>query len=160
ALLERPGPLADGKTDVDRRIDDVVIAKGDLVRREGRAAARAVRDHLVALIEKSPIPNLPEAPPDGLDVVVRERHVRVVQIDPEADPLGQPVPVLDIGEHRLAAPLVELGDPIALDLLLRADPERALDLELDREAVAVPARLPRHVVAAHRLVPGEDVLED
>ena len=34
-----------------------------------------------------------------------------------------------------------------------------LDLELDRQAVAVPAALPRHEVAGHRLEPRVDVLE-
>ena len=43
-------------------------------------------------------------------------------------------------------------------LLLEA--ELPLDLELDREAVAVPAGLARHVVPAHRLVAREHVLED
>ena len=85
--------------------------------------------------------------------------VRVVEVDPEADPLGEPVPLLDVAEHRLAAALVELGDPVGLDLRLRGDPELALDLELDRQPVAVPAGLARHVVTAHRLVARVDVLE-
>ena len=38
--------------------------------------------------------------------------------------------------------------------------ELLLDLELDRQAVAVPARLARDEVAAHRLVAREHVLED
>ncbi len=91
--------------------------------------------------------------------VVGHRHVRVVEVDPEADPLGQPVPVLDVAEHRLAAALVELADPVVLDLGLRRDPELLLDLELDREAVAVPAGLAGYVVAAHRAVARVDVLE-
>ena len=137
-----------------------LVALRDLVRGERGAAARAVGDDLVALVEPPVVPDLAQRPPDRLDVVVVQRHVGVVEVDPEADPLGQPVPVLDVAEDRLAAALVELGDPELLDLLLGGDPELALDLELDRQPVAVPARLARHPVAAHRLVARVDVLED
>ena len=89
-----------------------------------------------------------------------EGAVGVVEVDPEADALGQPVPVLDVAEHRLAAAGVELGDPVGLDLSLRGDAQLALDLELHRQAVAVPAALARHLVAPHRAVAGVDVLED
>ena len=58
------------------------------------------------------------------------------------------LPVVDVAEDRIAAALVELGDAELLDLLLRGDPELLLDLELDREPVAVPAGLARDVVAA------------
>ncbi len=58
------------------------------------------------------------------------------------------------------AQLVELGDAVGLDLLLAVDAEAALDLELDGQAVRVPAGLARHAVAAHRLVAREEVLED
>ena len=130
------------------------------MRGERGAAARAVGDDLVALVEAPLVPDLAQRPPDRLDVVVGQRHVGVVEVDPEPDPLGQPVPVLDVAEHRLAAAGVELGDPVLLDLRLRGDPELLLDLDLDRQPVAVPARLPRHVVAPHRLVARVDVLED
>src|SRR5262249_30071526 len=88
------------------------------------------------------------------------RHVRVVEVEPEADALGHPVPVLDVAEDRLAASGVELGDAELLDLLLRRDAQLALDLELDGQPMAVPARLPRDLVAGHRLEARIDVLED
>jgi hypothetical protein len=50
--------------------------------------------------------------------------------------------------------------PVVLDLLLAVDSEAALDLELDGQAVRVPAGLARHAVAAHRLVARKEVLED
>src|SRR4029077_4580560 len=103
---------------------------------------------------------LPQRPPDRLDVVVLERDVGVVEVDPEPDPLGQPVPLLDVLEDRLAAAGVELVDPELLDLLLGGDAELFFDLDLDRTPVAVPAALARPPVAAHRPVAGIDVLED
>ena len=146
--------------DVDGRIDRVLVALRHLVARERGAAARAVGDHPVALGEQALRPDLLERPPDGFDVLVRERVVGVVRVDPEADPLGQVVPLIDVAQHRLAALRVELGDAVALDVVLRGEAELPLDLELDREAVAVPAALARDEVPGHRAVAGEDVLED
>ena len=155
-----PRPVQQREPDVDRGVLDVSVAERDLVRGERRAVARAVGDDLVALVEAALVPVLLQRPPDRLDVVVLEGHVGVVEVDPEADPLGQPVPLLDVLEDRLAAALVELGDPELLDLLLGGDPQLLFDLELDRQPVAVPAGLARHPVAAHRAVAGVDVLED
>ncbi len=150
----------DRKFHVDAGVLDVLVAERDLVRGERRPAARAVGDDLVALVEEVRVPEFAKRPPDRLDVGVVEGHIGVVEVDPEPDPLGQPVPLLDVLEDRLAAALVELGDPVFLDLLLGFDPELLFDLELDREPVAVPAGLARDPVAAHRAVAGVDVLED
>ena len=146
--------------DVDGRVLDVPVAQRHLVRGERGSAAGAVGHDLVALVEPLVVPEPAQRPPDRLDVVVVEGDVGVVEVDPEADPLGQPVPILDVLEDRLAAALVELGDPVLLDLPLGGDAELPLHLQLDRQPVAVPARLARHPVAAHRLVARVDVLED
>ncbi len=88
-----------------------------------------------------------------------ERPVGVLEVDPEADPLGQAVPVLDVAEHFFAAAGVELGDPEALDVLLGGEAELRLERELDRQAVAIPPPLALDVEAAHGLVAREGVLE-
>ena len=62
--------------------------------------------------------------------------------------------------HGLAALGVELGDAVRLDVLLAGEAELLLDGQLDGEAVAVPAGLAGHVVAAHGAEAREDVLED
>src|SRR5262249_30194747 len=85
--------------------------------------------------------------------------VGVVEVEPEPDSLGQAVPVLDVTEDGFAAALVELRDPERLDLLLRGDAELALDLELDRQPMAVPAGLSRPVVPGHGPEARIDVLE-
>ena len=112
----------DGQLHVGRQVGDVVVAERDLVGRERRLAARAVGDDLVALVEAAGVPHLAHRPPARLDVVVVHRHVGVLEVDPEADALGQPVPVLDVAEDGGATSLVELGDPVLLDLGLGADP--------------------------------------
>ena len=151
--------IADREANVDRGVDHVAIALRHLVRRQRGLAAGAVGDDLEALVEQAAPPDLPQRPPHGLDVVVGERDVGVVGVDPEADPLGEAVPLVDVGEHRLPAALVELGHAVALDVGLARKPELALDLQLDREAVAVPARLAGDEMPAHGLVAGEHVLE-
>ena len=60
---------------------------------------------------------------------------------------------------RSLAALGELGEAVLLDLALRVEPERLLDLDLDPEALAVEAVLVALVEAAQRLVALEDVLE-
>ena len=62
------------------------------------------------------------------------------------------------GDALLAA-LGELREPVLLDLALRVEPERLLDLDLDPEPLAVEAVLVALVEAAQRLVALEDVLE-
>ena len=114
----------------------------------------------MALVEQALVGDLPQRPPDRLDVGRVERAVGVVEVEPEADPLRQRVPVLEELEDRLAALRVELGDAVGLDLGLRLDPELLLDGDLDRQAVAVPAALALDVEAAHRLEARVDVLED
>ena len=144
---------------VDRRVDDVAVALGHLVGRERGAAAGAVGRDPVALVEQALVPQLAHQPPHRLDVVVGQRPVGVLGVDPGAGPRGERRPVLDVAVHRLAAALVELGDAVRLDLVLGVQAELLLDLELDRQAVAVPAALAGHVAAPHGLEAGVEVLE-
>ena len=115
---------------------------------------------LRALVELLLVPHLVEQPPDALDVLVAHRPVRVGDVEPHADAAGQRGPVLDVALHRLPAPLVERLDAEVLDLGLAREPELLLDLDLDRQAVAVPAGLPGDVLAPHRVEPRVDVLEE
>ncbi len=160
AVVARRATLAaDGQLQVDARIDDVLVALRDLVRGERRLAARAVRADLVALVEQAAPLDLRERPPDRLDVALVERAVCAVEVDPEADALGQPVPLLEVREHRLAAARVELADAELLDFGLRFDAELLFDGDLDGQAVAVPAALALDEMPAHRLKARVDVLE-
>jgi hypothetical protein len=100
-----------------------------------------------------------QEPPDVLDIRVRERVVGVLPVHPLAEPLGL------LGHHpgvvrdALLAALGELGEPVALDVALRVEPERLLHLDLDPEPLAVEPVLVALVVAVQRLVALEDVLE-
>ena len=52
----------------------------------------------------------------------------------------------------------ELGDPVRLDVALAREPEVALDVDLDPQALAVEAVLPALVLAEHRVESLEQVL--
>jgi hypothetical protein len=68
--------------------------------------------------------------------------------------------VIHAGEvrHALLAPRRELGEAVLLDVALRVEAERLLDLDLDVEPLAVEPVLVALVEAAQRLVALEDVL--
>ena len=113
----------------------------------------------MSLVDVAGVPDLLELPPDALDVLVRERPVRVLRVEPHADAGGERRPVLDVAEHGVAAALVERGDAVVLDLVLVGDPELLLHLDLDGEPVTVPPGFPRDVVAAHGLESWVEVFE-
>src|SRR5690606_25208029 len=121
-----------------------LVAERHLVRAERRAAPRAVRHALVPPVDQPPLVELPQDPPDALDVIRTERDVRPRVVQPVPHPLGEPLPLLLVREDALPAHLVEARDADRLDLALAADPELLLRLDLDGQAVRVPARDPRH----------------
>src|SRR5205085_11045007 len=97
--------------------------------------------------------------PDVLDVRVGERVVVVVPVHPHPEAAGLLRDHLGKAADALLAALRELGEPVLLDLALRVQAERLLDLDLDPEALAVEAVLVALVEAVERLVALEDVLE-
>ena len=161
AGIDRRVALHDRQAHVHRRIDHVAVDVGlaELVAGQRGLVAGAVGDDLEALVEQALLVDGLQRPPHRLDVRGIERAIGVVEIDPEADPLGQPVPLLDVAEDLLPAAGVELGDPVALDVVLAGEAELGLHGQLNRETVAVPAALALDVMTLHRLEAGEDVLE-
>ncbi len=151
----------DGETDVHRGFGDVLVRPGlrELVARKRRAAAAAVRDDLVAFVDRARVPHLAELPPHALDVGVVERPVRVVGVEPHADPRREPLEIADVALHRLSAALVERGDAERLDLLLAGEAELLFDFDFHGQAVAVPTGFAGDVATAHRVVAGVEVFE-
>ncbi len=150
------------EADVDRILGDVLVCAGlaELVARQRGAAPAAVGDDLGALVDEVAVPQLVEQPPHALDVVVAHRGVGVGEVEPHADAARQRRPVLHVPLDRVPAALVEGLDAVVLDLGLAREPELLLDLDLHRQAVAVPPRLPGDVLAPHRVETGVDVLEE
>src|SRR5207245_21583 len=121
--------------------------------------ARAVRQHLVPAVQQGLVVQPLQQPPHRLDVLVGGADVWARGAQPVVDALVQRLPVGLVGEDALAAQPIELLDAVGLDLLLAVDTERTLDLDLDRQAVGVPARDPRHALAEHRVVAAHEVLD-
>ena len=138
----------------------VVVALGHLVVAQGRDAAGAVPDRPIGLVDQVPVPELLQDPPHRLDIRVFEGDVGVLHVDPEADAVGERLPLFHVAHHVLLAGGVELGDAVLLDLRLPRNAETLLDLQLDGQAVGVPTRFAGRAEALHRLVAGHDVLED
>ena len=149
-----------GEANEDRGVDDGLVALRQFMVGQAGAASWAVRRDAVVLHEQTLVEDLLERPPHRLDVVRVHGPVGVAHVDPVAHALGQVGERVDVAQHRLAAAGVELGDAVGLDVLLAGEPELLLDRELDRQAMAVPSGLARDVVALHRPIAGEHVLED
>jgi hypothetical protein len=160
--LERARPRrgAERERDVHARIVHLLVALPYLAGRERGAALGPPPHDLVPLIEQTFLEELGEGPPHALDVAAVVGDVGLLEVDPEAHALGERLPLRRVAEHRVDALLHEGLDSVGLDRGLAVDVELLLDLDLDGQAVGVPARLPRHVVAAHGLVTREEVLHD
>ena len=126
---------------------------------ESRPTARAIRHNLIALVEQVAVPEIFQDVPNRLDIVVGKGHVGGFEVNPESDTVGETFPILDVIERRLAAFLVEFRDAVAFDILLVGKAVPLLDLDLDGQAMRVPAAAPRDVEAAHDLVTREHILE-
>ena len=66
--------------------------------RERRAATRAIWNNLIPLEKQILVPKVLQNPPDGFDVFVRVRNIRVFEVDPVADAVGELLPILNVGE--------------------------------------------------------------
>ena len=143
----------------ERRILHIPVPQRELVRRQHRLVPRAPRHHLVAAVEEPPVRHLFQQPPHRLHVLGVKRHIRPRIVQPVTDPLREALPFVLVGEDRLLAALVEPGDAALLDLLLVLDAEPFLRLDLDREAVRVPAGDAGDMAAEHGLVAAHQVLD-
>ena len=140
-------------------LDVVLVPLRELVGAERGHAPRAVGDDLEPLVEQLLLPHVLEQRPHRLHVGRLVGDVGVVEVEPEADAVGELDPLADVPVAGLLALLVELVDAVGLDVLLGLEAQLLLDLHLDRQPVGVPAALADHPVAAHRLVAREEVLE-
>ena len=144
---------------VYRDVLHVLISLRQFVRRQTGPAARAVRGDAIVLVQQAAVPDLLDDPPERLDVLRLVGHVRVVDVHPVPDALGELLPLGEIRPHGLLALRVELPDPKLLDLCLSREPELLFNLKLNRQPVRVPASFTIDMESAHRLVPRNQVLE-
>ena len=137
----------------------LVLAREELVLGDRGPAARAPLGRAMALVEPAALVHGLQEPPDVVDVRVGERVVVVVPVHPAAEPAVLVGDHLGVVSDALLAALGELGEPVLLDVALRVQAQRLLDLDLDPEPLAVEPVLVALVEAAQRLVALEDVLQ-
>ncbi len=147
------------EADVERGVEAVLVVAVQLVGGDRGAAARAPLGRAMAHDEPPAVVDDPQEAPDVLDVRVGEREVVVAPVHPLPEPDRALRQLLRRADDDVTAPASELCEPVLLDLALGVEPERALDADLDPEALAVEAVLVALVVPAQRLVALEDVLE-
>ena len=146
------------ETDKDGGLLDILVPLRDLVRGERGAAARAVRNDLMPLVQEPLLPNFFERPPDRLDILVVVGDVRVLHVRPVADALGHFLPFALVFPDAFLALFDERLDAVLFDVLLAVHAEELFHLQLDGQAVRIPTRLSEDVFALHRLIAGDDVL--
>mmetsp|Transcript_41792 Transcript_41792/g.110426 ORF Transcript_41792/g.110426 Transcript_41792/m.110426 type:complete len:1093 (+) Transcript_41792:362-3640(+) len=136
----------------------LVVLRGLEVRHRG-AKGRAERDDAPRAVDHPLVEELLERPPDALHVAELHGLVVVVKVDPAAEARDDVPPLLGVLLHDAAALLVVLVDAHLHDVGASPDLELRVDDALDRDAVAVPAEAPLHVVAALVRVARDDVLD-
>ncbi|MPN06937.1 hypothetical protein SDC9_154194 [bioreactor metagenome] len=127
--------------------------------RQRRAAARAIGNDLVPLVEQTLLVDGLQRPPDALDVVILIGDVGVFHIRPETDAVGHGFPFGLVFPDRLFAFLDERLDAVGFNLLLAVEAELLFHFDLHGQAMGIPAGLAQHVVALHGLVARNDVLD-
>ena len=142
-----------------RNVADLLVALRDLVAGERGAAAGAVGHDLEALVEQAFFPDLLQAPPLGLDIVVLVGDVGVLHIRPEAHTIGHFLPLVLILPHALFALGDEGLDAVGLDLWLAVQAQQLFHLQLHGQAVRIPAGLAQDVLALHALEARNQVLD-
>ena len=88
------------KADVDARVGHLAVALADLAAAQRRAALGPPPDDLVALVEQAAVEEVLQRPPDALDVALVVGDVGLVEMDPEAEPLGELFPLLACSARR------------------------------------------------------------
>ena len=135
----------------------VLIALGHFVAGEGGTAARAVGDDLMSLIKQTLIVDLLHRPPFAFDVIVMVGDVGMLHVAPVADGVAHLFPFVQVFPDGLLAGLDERLDAVLLDLLLAVEAELLFNLQLDRQAVGIPAGLTQDGIALHRAIARDEV---
>ena len=109
-----------------------------------RSALSPPPDDLVSLVEQAALEKILQRPPHALHEALVVRDVGLLQIDPKADPLGQPFPLLHVAPDTFLALVDKRFDAVGFDLFFAVDAQFFTDFHFDRQAVRVPAGFASH----------------
>ena len=150
----------DREAHIGGRFLDRLVALRDLVGGQRRAAARAVRDNFVSLIQQPLLPDFLQAPPFGFDVVILIGDIRMLHVHPVADLIAHDLPVMQVLPDGLLAFLDERLDAVLLNLRLAVQTQRLFNFQLNGQTVGIPACLAQDAVPLHRPVTRNQVFDD
>ena len=140
-------------------IHSLAVSLGYFVVGEWCTAAWAVRHNLETLVKQILVPESFQDPPHRFDVVICIGDVGFLQINPESDPVRQPLPFLDIVKRRLTAKFVERPDTILLDLALAVEAQALLNFYLNWQSVSIPTPTTDDMLALHRVIARENIFK-
>ena len=123
------------------------------------SAARAVRNDLEALVQKSLIPDGLQSPPFGLDEVVIVGNIRVIHVSPETNGTGEIFPHSLVFPDALFTFVDERCQTVFLDLLLAIQTQQLLNFQLYGKSVGIPACLTGNHISLHGTVSGDHILD-
>ena len=141
----------------DRRIGNAAVPLPDFAARKGGSPLSPPPDDLMSLVKEPLVEERLERPPDRFDKRLMERHIGVIEIDPEPEPFGQFFPLLCVTKDVLNTVVNERFDTVRLDLFLRVNPQFFTDFDLDRQTVGIPTGFPFAEKPFHRLIAGIEV---
>ncbi|OPZ52809.1 MAG: hypothetical protein BWY91_02175 [bacterium ADurb.BinA028] len=151
-------PVADGDRRVLTHLVDVVVHPQLVVGQRGLVVP-AVGQDPEAFVGQALLVQLLEGPDHRLHVVGVESLVVVFEVDPPGLAGDVLLPLLRVAQHRVAAGVVEGGDPQVGDLLRGLEPQLALRLKLGGQPVGVPPEAALDPTAPHRAVARDEVLD-
>ena len=133
----------------------ILIALCNLVRGKCCAAARAVGNNLVALIQQTLVPDLLQCPAFGFDIVIMVCDIGMIHIRPEADTVTHGTPFLFVCPYAFLTFFDEGLYAVAFNLILAIQTQCLFYLQFNRQTVCIPAGLSQNLVALHGFVAGD-----
>ena len=146
--------------DDGRALLHILVALGNLLGRQRRSTAGAVRHDLKSLVEKPLLPDLLQRPPLRLDILIVIGNVRMLHIRPETNGSGEILPHALVFPDTLLTFINKWLQAVLLDLILAVQTQGPLHFQLHRQSVSIPAGLPWHLIALHGAVAGDHILDD
>ena len=139
---------------------DIFIALSHLMAGKRGTAARTVGNDLVALIEKTFLPDLFQSPPLRLDEVILVSNVRMLHVGPETNGVGEILPHAFVLPYALFTVFDKGLHSVLLDLLFSVQTQHFLYFQLYRKSVGIPACFTGNHFSLHRLVARDHVFDD
>src|SRR5690606_6055594 len=117
------------------RVVRVAVTFSHLARGQRRPPLCPPPHDLVSLVQQPPVEQLFQRPPHALDITLVIGDVGILEVNPEADPVGELLPLALVPEDGIDASSVKALDPVFFDGGLSSvdDSEFLAYLDFDRQ---------------------------